>query len=202
MEKPNIAIVSENTLENLGLKSILDKIVPFAQVETFFNFNDFQVDETRFFHFFVSPKILIDHPLFFLQNQKKTIVLLSTVDPRIPQDFHEIQVNCSYEELLRELLQLVWHFHHNYERFPTALADELKEQEVEDVEKLTPRETEVLKAVAMGYSSKEIADRFHISLTTVLSHRKNVMEKLSLHSATKLVIYAVMHGLVNPDDIR
>jgi|SRR5574344_369538 DNA-binding CsgD family transcriptional regulator len=202
MEKPNIAIVSENTLENLGLKSILDKIVPFAQVETFFNFNDFQVAETRFFHFFVSPKILIDHPLFFLQNQKKTIVLLSTVDPRIPQDFHEILVNCSYEELLRELLQLVWHFHHNYERFPTALADELKEQEVEDVEKLTPRETEVLKAVAMGYSSKEIADRFHISLTTVLSHRKNVMEKLSLHSATKLVIYAVMHGLVNPDDIR
>ena len=66
---------------------------------------------------------------------------------------------------------------------------------------LTPRETEVLKEVARGKLNKEIAESLHISLTTVISHRKNITNKLDIKSASGLTIYAVTHGLLNIDEI-
>jgi len=200
MEKPRIAIIGGNALENLGLKNLLDKMIPFTQVEMYSCMDELHIDE-NFFHFFVTPEVLIENPIFFVRNQRKTIVLVEREEKRIPKDFHQINVN-TYQEMLRELLQLAWRFHHNYERFPEGIAQALKEKDVMNEGKLTPRETEVLKAVAIGRSSKEIADLLNISLSTVLSHRKNMMEKLQLHSATKLVVYAVMHGLVKAEDIK
>ncbi|MFA6819719.1 MAG: response regulator transcription factor [Bacteroidaceae bacterium] len=201
MEKPRIAIVGGNALENLGLKALLDKMVPFVNVEIFSCLDDLVGTGEKFFHFFVTPTVLIENPVFFVRNQKKTIVLMEKEEKRIPKDFHEIDVS-TYQTLLRELLRLVYEFHHNYERFPDGIAQTLKKEDADNEQKLTPREIEVLKAVAMGCSSKEIAEKLNISLSTVLSHRKNLMEKLKLHSATKLVIYAVMHGLVKPDEIK
>ena len=49
--------------------------------------------------------------------------------------------------------------------------------------------------------NKEIADKLNISLTTVISHRKNITEKLGIKSVSGLTIYAVMHGYVEADRI-
>ena len=49
--------------------------------------------------------------------------------------------------------------------------------------------------------NKEIAERLNLSLPTVVSHRKNVMAKLGIHSVSALTIYAVMHGLVDVNEI-
>ena len=64
---------------------------------------------------------------------------------------------------------------------------------------LTPREREVLQLVAEGKSSKETASILHISPRTVDVHRKNVMDKLGLHSVAELTRYAVREGLVSAD---
>lgn len=61
---------------------------------------------------------------------------------------------------------------------------------------LTKREREVLKLVAEGYSSREIASLLCISERTVNNHRANLMKKLDLHSAPALAVYAVEQGLV------
>lgn len=63
---------------------------------------------------------------------------------------------------------------------------------------LTPREQEVLMALADGYTNDEIADKLAISRHTVARHRENVMRKLGMHSRTELVKYAIRKGLVNP----
>ena len=55
--------------------------------------------------------------------------------------------------------------------------------------------------VVKGYINKEIAERLSLSLPTVVSHRKNVMSKLGIHSVSALTIYAVMHGLVDVNEI-
>ena len=52
-----------------------------------------------------------------------------------------------------------------------------------------------------GYINKEIADRLHIGLATVITHRKNIMEKLGMKSVSALTIYAVMHGYVDINKI-
>ena len=61
---------------------------------------------------------------------------------------------------------------------------------------LSPRETEVLKLVAEGYTSKQIADELVISEKTVERHRANIMDKLGLRDRVELTRYAIRRGLV------
>ena len=64
---------------------------------------------------------------------------------------------------------------------------------------LSVRETEVLTLIAQGLLNKQIADRLQIGLTTVISHRRNIMEKLGIRTAAGLVVYALAAGYVDPD---
>lgn len=63
---------------------------------------------------------------------------------------------------------------------------------------LTPREEEVLKLVAEGHSSKEIAEMLFISIKTVQRHRENLLHKLGLRDRLELTRYAIRAGLVEP----
>ncbi|GAB4558948.1 MAG: response regulator transcription factor [Anaerolineae bacterium] len=63
-------------------------------------------------------------------------------------------------------------------------------------EPLSPREIEVLKLIALGYTNRQIAEALTISVRTVESHRANIRDKLGLHSRVDLVRYAREHGLI------
>lgn len=63
---------------------------------------------------------------------------------------------------------------------------------------LTPREQEILVALAAGESNEEIAAKLVISKHTVARHRENLMRKLELHSRSELVKYAIRKGLIKP----
>ncbi len=62
---------------------------------------------------------------------------------------------------------------------------------------LTPREREVLQLLAEGMAAKEIAAHLNVSVKTVETHRRNMMEKLSMRSIADLTKYAVREGLVS-----
>lgn len=64
------------------------------------------------------------------------------------------------------------------------------------IEKLTPREKEVLQAVADGLDSEEIARRLHISLRTQRNHMSHILAKLEVHSQPQALVFAVRHGVV------
>lgn len=61
---------------------------------------------------------------------------------------------------------------------------------------LSEREREILQLIAEGHSNKEIANLICVSLGTVETHRAHIMEKLDLHSAAELVLYAVRKGII------
>ena len=63
---------------------------------------------------------------------------------------------------------------------------------------LTPREEEIVKLIAEGYSSKEIAETLQISVKTVDRHRANVLAKLGMRDRLELTRYAIRAGLVEP----
>jgi DNA-binding NarL/FixJ family response regulator len=63
---------------------------------------------------------------------------------------------------------------------------------------LTERELRVLRLVASGASNPEIAETLSISINTVKSHLKNILEKLQLENRTQAATYALQHGLVSP----
>lgn len=64
---------------------------------------------------------------------------------------------------------------------------------------LTKREKEILKLIAEGHRSKNIAELLSISIKTVDKHRTNLMKKLGSHSISNLTIYAIQNGLVHPN---
>ena len=68
----------------------------------------------------------------------------------------------------------------------------------EELELLTPRELEVLKLIAEGHSSKEIATMLVLSIKTVESHRANILTKLGMRDRVDLTRYAIRRGLVEP----
>lgn len=69
-------------------------------------------------------------------------------------------------------------------------------------EQLTPRETDVLKQLVQGLSNKEIADQLNISIHTVVSHRKNIVQKTGIKSQSGLTIYAISNNIINIDDYQ
>jgi len=73
---------------------------------------------------------------------------------------------------------------------------ELVNWEDEDEPSLSPREKEIFRLLAEGYSNKEIADELVISSSTVHSHRSNIMDKLGLNNRRELIQYARRRGLV------
>jgi len=70
------------------------------------------------------------------------------------------------------------------------------------LETLTPREHEIIKLVAEGYKSKEIAKALSISLKTVETHRANTMKKLGLRNVAEMTVYAIEEGLVQKPALR
>jgi DNA-binding NarL/FixJ family response regulator len=64
---------------------------------------------------------------------------------------------------------------------------------------LTPREQQVLRLIAEGLSTKEIAEKLFISVKTAENHRTNILSKLELHSTFELVRYAAKLGLIDVD---
>ncbi len=87
-----------------------------------------------------------------------------------------------------------------YPSAATALIqDYLRKGEVEPYDYLTEREREILKLIAEGHTSREIANKLYISLKTVQGHRAKIMEKLDIHNRTELIKYAIRKGLVSMD---
>jgi DNA-binding NarL/FixJ family response regulator len=66
--------------------------------------------------------------------------------------------------------------------------------------KLTPREREVLQLMAEGRATKEIAMDLKVSIKTVETHRRQIMEKLNIHSVAELTKYAIREGLTSLDE--
>ncbi|MFO7864286.1 MAG: LuxR C-terminal-related transcriptional regulator [Salinivirgaceae bacterium] len=88
-----------------------------------------------------------------------------------------------------------------YELLKPLLAKKEQGTELETKTELTVREREVLKEVALGLSNKEAANKLNISIHTVISHRKNITEKLGIKSISGLTVYAIINNLIDTETI-
>lgn len=189
-----IAIIENNTLTALGLRLILEELLPTAIIRVFPSFEAL-IDDTpdMYAHYFVSAQIYFEHSNYFLQRRPKAIVLATGEQPSL-NGVPTLNLCQPQEVLVRSIMQLRNHGH-EMTHHPVPLSAQDSEHE------LSPREIEVLIQVTKGLINKEIAEKLNISLTTVISHRKNITEKLGIKSVAGLAVYAVMHGYIEPDRI-
>ena len=195
--QPEIAIVEANTLTSLGLKTILERMIPMAVIRTFHSFGELTDDTPDMYaHYFISAQIYVEHNAFFLPRKRKTIVLAG--------DSHQFQLSGvpilniyqTEEGLVKDILKLHQHAHHD--GYPVK---DMPPTPPTTGHELSAREIEVLVLITKGLINKEIADKLNIGLTTVITHRKNITEKLGIKSVSGLTIYAVINGYVEADRI-
>ena len=194
--RPKIAILDPNTLSALGLKSLLQNVMPIMTVDTFGSFSEFLASDTdSYFHYFAAMNIVLENKAFFSEHSRKTIVLTLSLDSMSQlSGFQSLCVNVPEPQLVRSMLSLHQHAHGRGEHMP-PLPETLQRKILSD------REIEVMSLIVQGYINKEIADRLHIGLATVITHRRNIMDKLGLKSVSALTIYAVTHGYVDINKI-
>ena len=191
---PRMAVITANTLTGLGLRSILEKIIPFAEVRLYRSFGEFAADrpdETA--HCFVDLQTFVAHADWFSAPQRRAIVLVSSAQAPHAEGMAQIDISNGEEQIVRDILRLHGrgHTHGHPGHLPASQPRSV----------LTQREREVLVLIARGMMSKEIADRLGIALTTVISHRRHITAKLGLKSISALTIYAVTRGYVDADSI-
>lgn len=194
--RPKIAIIDPNTLSVLGLKSILQHVMPIMTVDTFGSFLELSANHPeQYFHYFVAMNVVLENKSFFINNRRKTIVLTLSLDTTSQlSEFHSLCINVPESELVRSILMLEQHAHGHGQNLPSM--PKVLQQKI-----LSDREIEVMSLIVQGFINKEIADKLNIGLSTVITHRKNIMDKLGLKSVSALTIYAVMHGYVDINKI-
>lgn len=194
--RPKIAIIDPNTLATMGLKQLLQNVMPIMTVDTFGSFAELTASQVdTYVHYFAAMNIVLENRAFFTQRRRKTIVLTLSLDNASQlSEFHSLCINVPEPQLVRALLVLEQHAHGHGQNLPPM--PRVLQQKI-----LTDREIEVMSLIVQGYINKEIADRLSIGLSTVVTHRKNIMDKLGMKSVSALTIYAVMHGYVDINNI-
>lgn len=199
MPVSEIAIIDANTLSSLGLQNLLEEIIPQAVIRSFRSFRELTDDTPDMYaHYFVSAQLFFEHAAFFRERSTKTIVLAGGDNLPALAGVKTLNICQEGKGLAKSILQLYDYGHHQgrtTRKMWTAIGSEPDEHE------LSAREIEVLRLLVRGYINKEIAERLHISLTTVISHRKNITSKLGIKTVPGLTIYAVMHGYIEADQI-
>ena len=100
---------------------------------------------------------------------------------------------------IREALQAVnRHTRYLSQRALETIITQQQEEEKPDI--LTATETEIIKAIALGKTTKEIAAERFSSIHTVTTHRKNIFRKLGINTAHEAVKYALRAGLIDPSE--
>ncbi|MDR0795276.1 MAG: LuxR C-terminal-related transcriptional regulator [Tannerella sp.] len=201
-----IAIILSDTLQGVGLRSLLTDYFSPVEISLFFSFDHFLPSENDFFDFyFTIPDIFVVHTDFFIPKLSKTICIIHQCslepDPHLPQsyDLTALQsdpalspqpvliANRQQEEIIEQLRVV----------FNDRLSTSPKTAKV-----LSVREQDVLRLVVKGMINKEIAEKLYISLNTVLTHRKNITSKLGIKTVPGLTFYAIMHGLIPGNEIE
>lgn len=107
--------------------------------------------------------------------------------------------NCAFKELIYAIQSVMSNQIYLSPAIVSIVIDDyvhhLSSADVSNPSVLTPREREVLQLLAEGKTTKEIASCLNVSVTTIDTHRKNIMEKLGYHNIADLIKFAIREGI-------
>ncbi len=106
--------------------------------------------------------------------------------------------NCAFDELISSIKSVYNGKKYLSHKITEVLIDEyIGKPSIEGKDSgLSDREIEILKLIAEGLSSRDIADKLFVSVKTVGTHKKNILDKLNLNSTADLVKYAIKKGII------
>ena len=164
-----------------------------------------------------SAVVLLDYTLFDFADEDQLLIIAERFnlsdwilisDELTPQFIRRVVYSSHQFSLvfkdgpmseIREALQAVnRHTRYLSQRALEFIITQQQEEEKPDI--LTATETEIIKAIAQGKTTKEIAAERFSSIHTVTTHRKNIFRKLGINTAHEAVKYALRAGLIDPSE--
>ncbi len=201
-----LAIIDSNVLTGIGLQNLLEGIMPMVEITVLRSFEEIEKEgNDDFGHFFVSSRIYFEHTQFFREHTIRSIVLVN--GEMSISGVRTLNVCQEESALVRDIFNLhkMGHGMKDSKGAPHPMGGKSASmhhaQGLENESVLSAREIEVAILLSKGMINKEIADKLNISITTVISHRKNIMEKLRARSLADIIIYCVMNGLVDVGEL-
>lgn len=188
MNKINIFIFSNSDTILTGLYSIVNEIgtepILIKCKEDFLDYS-----QLLGYHLIIGDKNLVAESSSYLEKNFATsdrtrFLFLSLTD----KNDNELYINDS-SAILQQKIQ-------------TTFSSILSSSQLTLNKDLTPREIDVLKLLAVGFTIKEIANELIISTHTAISHRKNISEKIGIKTISGLTMYAVIKGIIEINDIN
>lgn len=202
MPQLRIAVVEPNVLACMGLQRLLTEMFPMIETMAYESFDDLQQHAGAVFvHYFVSSRIYFEHASYFRSCSGRCIVMVNG-DMSI-NGVATLNVCQGQASLMADLLRLKQDGHRRHAQVESATggghhsgiapSSILAKDKGECL--LSPREVEVALLLCHGCINKEVADKLGIGLTTVITHRKNIMDKLKAKSLADVIVYCVLNGI-------
>lgn len=194
-----IAIVESNVLACMGLQRLITGLFPMVETVVCESFHELCAhDGMPFVHYFISSRIYFEHAAYFRSCSGRCIVMVNG-DMAI-SGVATLNVCQGQAALVGDLLRLQrsGHSRRRSTEIPAGPAHPSSpglstRDKAESL--LSPREVEVALLLCRGLINKEVACRLGIGLTTVITHRKNIMDKLKAKSLADVIVYCVMNGI-------
>jgi DNA-binding NarL/FixJ family response regulator len=213
MDKITVYIADNQALTRAGILSILDKYYNYQIDAKEFHSRDLLFEQLKK----EQPQILIiDFDLFDFNdiNELSQITRLSpstgiliiteeqspsVVSKVVNLGFtNYILKSCSEQELTESFHSAL----NNRKYFSNEILDIILDQRSKPIHsqetgKLTASETEIVKLISQGLTTKEIANKRNLSFHTVITHRKNIFRKLAINNTSELMMFAMRNGLID-----
>jgi DNA-binding NarL/FixJ family response regulator len=202
-----LILLDSPNLFRIGLKTYLQKLlikVKIIEIETWEQL-DQKLKKYTVDYLFVSPENLNLQELEKVIALKqlipsiKVIIMSQVIDSEgltaanfIPyQDIDAVISKNVSENVIFEMMKTI----NNDKKY--FCMDFLQQNIIRNKTKnLSSREIEILKQIALGQDSNEIASKLYISIHTFRTHRKNIMKKTGIHSTSELILYAIKEKIV------
>jgi len=211
-KKYNIVIADPQFLISFSLKSIIDESDEYAIVGLAENIEELHsllksaavdllitdfnlIDYNKFLSL---GAILTEYPLLHV------LILTNHINRNDLNELAKLGVRnviyktTDYESIFIALESAIRNRNHFSAEVLDVLMDKNTSHQVsQESNYLTPSEIEIVKLIASGLTTKEIAQQKFISFHTVMSHRKNIFRKLNINNSSELLMYAIRAGLID-----
>lgn len=188
-----VAVIGHGLLR-AGIRQLIKDIVPNTDVVFMNGLQDCLNGKTCPGYMIIESSLLPDPAPYTLErittkNQFAKILLIQNnfIDDAVKAYTSEIIHTSDPEQVVLKKLN----------EFFDAIENETKKG---DDDTLSEREREIVELVALGKTNKEISDKLFISPHTVITHRKNITAKLGIKTIAGLTVYAILNGIISPED--
>jgi two-component system, NarL family, response regulator NreC len=191
-----LIIAEQSEIIRKGLVQVIESFKMFDKIKEVVCASGLEENLSRY-----CPDVLLINPAFtpkgFLNSLPEACIgktrvgaiIYTLFDDELVSQFDElIMVNDVRNKIQKKLANLI--------------SKSLETKVIRPENALSIRELDVLRLLVQGNSNKEISDKLFISTHTVISHRKNITQKLSIKSVAGLTVYAILNDIISIEDVK